>query len=52
MPEYQTFEFVGDGYKCKVHKPILSPEERLRREAETKKALARYAREVLFKCRK
>ena len=51
MIEYETTEFVGDGYRGKIHKPILTAEERHRREAEQKKALARYAREVL-KCRK
>ena len=50
MPEYQTMEFKGDGYTCRIHKPILTAEEKLRRDAEVKKALARYAREVA-KCK-
>ena len=45
--EYTTTVVYGKGYKAVVHKPILSPEERARREAEVKKAMIEMKKEMM-----
>lgn len=41
--EYITTEYKGNGYVCRIHKPILTEEERARRLKEVEKALIEFA---------
>ena len=42
--EYITTEYKGNGYIARVHKPILTEEERARRIKEVEKALIEFAK--------
>ena len=44
--KYITTTYEDDVSIVRIHKPILSPQERKRREAIVKEALARYARKT------
>ena len=46
MIEYEVTERIGKGYVARIHKPILTPEERKAREEEAKKALVRFYKET------
>ena len=41
--QYITTEYKGNGYIARVHKPILTPEERAKRMKEIEKALIEFA---------
>ncbi len=45
--EYTTTIVYGKGYTATVYKPILSPEERARREEEVKKAMIEMKKEMM-----
>ena len=45
MAEYQVTEYKNDKCIVRVHKPILTIEERKVREEEIKKALVRFIKE-------
>lgn len=45
MIEYTVTERKGKGYKATIIRPILSEEERLKREADVISALVQYGRE-------
>lgn len=45
MTEYQVTEYKNDKCIVRVHKPILTVEERKAREEEIKKALVKFAKE-------
>lgn len=44
--EYITTEYKGKGYIARVHKPILTEEERAKRIKEIEKALIEFAIET------
>ena len=43
--KYKVTEYIGEKSIVRVHKPILSAEERKAREEDVKSALVRYGRE-------
>ncbi len=45
MADYQVTEYKNDKCIVRVHKPILTIEERKAREEEIKKALVRFIKE-------
>jgi hypothetical protein len=45
--EYTVKEYKGKGYTAIIRKPILTAEERRKREAEVRKALVEFGREML-----
>lgn len=45
MIEYTVTEHKGKNYIVRIHKPILSAEERQAREKEVRKALIEFGRE-------
>ena len=45
MAEYQVTEYKNDKCIVRVHKPILTIEERKAREEEIKKALVKFIKE-------
>ena len=49
MLEYTVTERKGKGYKATIIRPILSEEERLKREAVIRSALVQYGRERMSK---
>ncbi len=49
MPEYIITESRGKNYIARIHKPILTAEERKAREEEVKKALIEFGRERMKK---
>ena len=46
MPKYITTEYKGKGYVCRIHKPILSAEERKKREEACKKSIVEFYKET------
>lgn len=47
MAEYQVTEYKTDKCTVRIHKPILTKDERKAREDEVKKALVRFEKERL-----
>ena len=45
MDTYITTEYRGKGYIARVHKPILTPEERAKRIKVVEEALIEFAKE-------
>ena len=45
MPEYKVTEYKDENCIVRIHKPILTAEEKERRLQEVRKALAEYGRE-------
>ena len=45
--EYITTTFQGKGFTAIIHKPILTPEERAKREAEIIKAMVEVKKEMI-----
>ena len=45
MDEYQVTEIKGENYIARIHRPILSNEERKAREENIKAALVQFERE-------
>lgn len=46
MTEYQVTEYKGKNCTVRIHRPILTEEERKAREEEVKKALVRFYKET------
>lgn len=46
MSEYQVTEHKTEKYTVRIHRPILSTEERKSREDEVKKAIVRFYKET------
>lgn len=46
MIEYQTTEYKTEKCIVRVHKPILTEEERKKREEEVKKAIIEFEKEI------
>ena len=47
--EYQVTEHIGEKCIVRIHKPLLSEEERKKREENVKTALVRFYKEVRSK---
>ena len=46
MDKYRTTEYKGKGCIVRIHRPILTKEEREKRENEIKIALVQFAKET------
>jgi hypothetical protein len=46
MDKYHTTEYKSKGCTVRIHRPILTKEERERREKEIKLALVQFAKET------